>query len=249
MIRYNGQDVVSYLVDWINDITINKLNRKYIYIGDDIGSNLGPGSKSYIQGQVLIADTLDRIYVSYVLDPNIIWENPDRGDKLYDMIDDYILKEYRKTSLKTTTIEILHSDQSRTELHEKNSKCRSAESNTYLYNDTVGIWRSIDGNYSFIRDNSVLYHNKRKMYVNDNKKSFQDWTDAVRDLNTRYNFKIDNTNVLHAYLADYRDMYNVYFDSYPVDATDGVNVTKFYLLDWTDYSIFSTPKNIPVPSN
>ncbi len=244
MINYSGQDVVSYLVEWINDITIHNLNRKYVYAGDDIGSNLGPESRSYIQGQILISKELDRIYISYVLDPNIIWNNPDQGDKLYDIIDDYILKAYKKTALKSTTIEILHSDQSRTELHEKHSRCRSSESNTYLYNDTVGIWKSIDGNYSFIRDNSILYHNKRKLYVNESKQSFQDWVDIVRNLNNVYYFKQDNNNVQRAFINDYRNLYYSYFGSYPIDASDGVNITKFYLLDWTDFSIYHNNKKI-----
>ena len=237
MVNYSGQDVVSYLVEWINDITISNLNRKYIYAGNNIGSNVGPESRSYIQGQLLISEELNRIYVSYILDPNIIWNNPAKGDKIYDLIDDYILKTYKKTNLKSTTIEILHSAQSRTELHERYTLCRSSESNTYLYNDTVGIWISIDGNYSFIRDNSVLYHNKRKLYVNENKQSFQDWGNAVKSLNSRYFFKQDNEDVKRAFINDYRDLYNLYFDSYPINGIDEARITKFYLLDWTDFTI------------
>ena len=150
MVNYDRQFVLKTLVSWINDITLTKIKSKYVYAGDDINSNLGNPSKSYIQGQFYV-DEDNRLYLSYVLDPNVIWTMGYESKYIYMAINEYMISKISKSFLQELKLEILIPEESFVEDHEKTSKCRTEDTNRALHDDTVSVWRALNGNYKFIR--------------------------------------------------------------------------------------------------
>ena len=87
--------IVLMLVSWFNDILIPMVHRRYVYAGNDINSNVGEPSKSYIQGQFYIDTEYNTLYLSYILDPNIIWNNAASAPNIYSRLNEYIVSQSR----------------------------------------------------------------------------------------------------------------------------------------------------------
>lgn len=232
---HNPDKVVLMLITWFNDILIPNIHRRYVYAGDDINSNVGEPSKSYIQGQFYIDEEYNKIYLSYILDPNIIWNNPAISPSLYDQINQYITEQSRNNIDTGLKIEVLNAENSITEYHEARSKCRTEELTRYLYDDTIFLWRALDGQYRFIRDSSKLTQWKHNLFIEQNKVDFSDYTQQVSIINNTYNFKNDN-DTLPIGFEVYKTLVRDYFGK-DVIVIDPSKITKFYLLDFTDYSI------------
>lgn len=283
MVNYDRQFVLKTLVSWINDVTLIKLKSKYVYAGDDINSNIGYPSKSYIQGQFYIDDD-NRLYLSYILDPNVIWRLGYESKYIYIAINEYMISQINRSLLQGLKLEILIPEESFVEDHEKTSKCRTEDTNRALHDDTVSVWRALNGNYKFIRNSSILIDDKTKVYTETGKRNFSDYRGEVAAINSHYNFKeydknkpvlefgdednpliprtdlqvdvgnediggststlgfdfgdIDNAtnnDILSAF-NEYKSIYHEYFGR-DLKVIEDNDITKFYLLDWYDYSI------------
>ena len=282
MVNYDRQFVLKTLVSWINDVTLAKLKSKYVYAGNDINSNLGYPSKSYIQGQFYI-DEDNRLYLSYILDPNIIWTMGYESKRIYMAINEYMISKINKSLLQGLKLEILIPEESFVEDHEKTSKCRTEDTNRALHDDTVSVWRALNGNYKFIRNSSILIDDKTKIYNETGKQNFSDYRGEVAAINGHYNFReyedkpilefgdednldiprtdiqvdigdeeqgsptstigldfrdednITNNDILSAF-NEYKLVYYNYFGR-DLKVIEDSDITKFYLLDWYDYSI------------
>ena len=236
MIEYDNNFILQTLVAWINDITISKLHKHYRFAGDDLESELGEPSKSYLNGQFYIDKKTNTLYIYYLLDPNIRWGKPDVTEDMYKTINDYILKESKHSLLRDLRIEFLNDEESYTEKHESGStKCRSEATNRELYDDTISIWKNKDGEYRFIRDSSILEQDKSRVYKETGKKDFSDYRAEVKLINDNYSYRTDNDSIRTAFYT-YKAVYESYFGR-EIDEVDENDITRFYLLNWTDYSI------------
>ena len=227
--------IVLMLVSWFNDILIPMVHRRYVYAGNDINSNVGEPSKSYIQGQFYIDTEYNTLYLSYILDPNIIWNNAASTPNIYSRLNEYIVSQSRNNIDTSLRIELLTPENSILEYHEAKSKCRTEELTRYLYDDTVFLWTALDGQYRFIRDTTKFRHWKYKKYIEEGKTDFSDYTQEVTILNNFYNFKNDNSTLPIGF-EPYKTLVKNYFDI-DISVIEPSEVTRFYLLDFTDYSI------------
>ena len=149
-ISYDINFILRTIVNFINDITLRTVKIKYVYADDDVSNpkRYDDPSKSYLYGKLILPGKLDgsniisdnTVYLTYLLDPNIAWGEPDRAKMLYATIDEYILSESRKGLLKNLHIEILRDQKATQQYHEHKSDCRSEDTIRYLYEDTIGLW-------------------------------------------------------------------------------------------------------------
>lgn len=232
----DNQTILDSLVLWINNVTQSFIHKKYVYAGDDIGSNRGEPSKSYMQGQFYYNPLAETIYISLILDPNITWGYKYNETDVYTRIIDYISNIKNRTTLNGVKIEFLFSPDSMIDSHELETKCRTGELSNYIYGNTMYLWKDLHDKYKFITDNSLYIHDKNNIYYKTGKRDFSDYQEEIRQLNIRYNdIKTDNTRLPIAF-EEYKLLYKQYFgrDLYEINSN---SVVRFYLLNFTDYSI------------
>lgn len=237
MVEFNNQFVLSLIITWINEATMNYIHREYRYIGHDLSINHEQPSKSYLRGQFYIDYTNHIIYVRYLLDPSTIWHNPGASVSIYEAINkslqDHCLRSYYL--LRQYRLECLFDQRSLNEHHEYYSNCRTAETDEVLQEDTISYWKTLNGKYMFVRDNSILLSDKHRVFENTEKVDFSDYRSEVRALSSRYNFKHYNEDIPRAF-DEYKVIYKNYFNRDLVPFEDS-GITKFCLIDWTDYAI------------
>lgn len=235
MVIYDKQFVLRSLVTMINDVMLDTIHKKFRYAGDDINSNLGEPSKSYIQGQFYIDDE-NRMYLSYILDPNTIWGiNNDKAEDLYNQLNEYIRLKFKIGLLHDLHLEFLFPEDSRVKKPPLTSKCRVEETNRYLYDDTISYWKNIHGRLMFIRDSTILRADKLKVYQSTGETRFVDYENDISVLNSSYSFTIEESDIEVGF-EEYKDIYNNYFGRELTKAEDS-DIVKFYLINFTDYSI------------
>lgn len=227
--------IVLMLISLFNDVLIPIVHRRYVYAGDNINSNVGEPSKSYIQGQFYIDTEYNTLYLSYILDPNIIWNDAASAANIYDKLNDYIISQSRNNIDSSLKIELVTHENSILEQHEAKSKCRTEELTRYLYDDTAFLWTALDGQYRFVRDTTKVRHWKYKTFIEQGKSDFSDYNQEITLLNNSYDFKNDNSTLPIGFEV-YKTIVKNYFDI-DISIIEPSQVTRFYLLDFTDYSI------------
>ena len=129
---YNKDFILETLISWINSVTMKTINKRYEYAGNDLGTNLGEPSKSYIEGQLFCNDEYSTVYISLILDPNIIWGYKHNAFDVYSDLIEYFNYIRPSTLLSGINIEMLYSQQSSLKICEAKSKCRTEETNIKL---------------------------------------------------------------------------------------------------------------------
>lgn len=248
-IIYDKSMILESIVTWINDITLVETNHKFVYAGDDVNSNLGEPSKSYMQGQFYYDTIRGVVYVSLTLDPNTNWGYKYNGLDVLMKVIDHIHESPKKGLLEDIKVEFVLPHKSLLENHEARSKCRTEDCNNYLYSDTMFLWKNVNGSYMFLRDNALQIENQYKLVCKIGSHQARDnisqYRQQVELLNRDYPGTIDS-NMVTAFNR-YKTIFSNFFTS--VDSTirqpyiiPDSDIEKFYLLNWTDYSIIKYPR-------
>lgn len=236
MIIYSRQYIVSCIMGYINEYTLPNMGKKFRYMGNDFPSNLAEPSKSLLQGQFYIDDN-NNIYLFYIFDPNTMWSDTDNVLSYYNGLDELLHKKFDKSLLNGLHLEIIFDETSKRETHNIDNRCRVEQTSRYLYDDTQLLWKDMNGKWKFIRDNKMLMHDKMSVYVATDKKNFKDYRLEVDEINSRYNFSTDNDSLVDAF-NEYDIVYNNYFGKHLKIIDNTTEVTKFFAVNYTDYTIF-----------
>ena len=241
-IIYDISMIQDSIITWINDITLSEYGHKFVYAGDDIGSNLGEPSKSYMQGQFYYNTDIGVVYLSLVLDPNINWGYIVDGEEMLAKIIEHLHESPRKGLLEDIKIEFVLPQGSLLEKHEARSKCKTEDTNTFLFEDIMYLWKDVRGKYMMLRDNTIHINNRTKLIYNKGisvaKEFFKNFTNEVNTMNANWNRSTTTVDtIFRQYRTKYLEMKVLDNTIQAPQEISESNIHRFYLLNWTDYTI------------
>lgn len=238
---YDNDLILQYLITWINDITLGEMGKRFVYAGDDIDTNLQENSKSFMIGQYYYNRDTNILYLSLTLDPNTNWGYHFDGRDVFVKMVEYLQNVPKKGLLEDLKIEMILPFNSIVEKHEAKSKCKTEEVNNYIFEDMMYLWERPDESIMFIRDSITHINNKTKMVYNlgaaETQRLLDEYRANLKTLNSTFTPGENMRTVFSTYIGYYEALHSADSTVQAPRILDNSELTRFYLLNWTDYSI------------